>query len=507
MMKNFKEKLPPKWESIFLKELVSFNGVFSDGDWIESKDQDSNGNVRLIQLADIGEFKFLDKSNRFLTEKKALDLKCLHLLEGDILISRLGDPLGKACIFPAQDMKAVTAVDICVFRSGTEHVNSKLVLYFLNSPQVRHLINSQSSGTTRKRITGKKLKNLQFRIPPFNEQKRIVSKIEELFSDLDEAEKSLKNAQKLLKQYKQSILKSAITGELTKKWREKNKHRLESGEDVLKRIFKNRCEKYHKKNKHKKFLKPDITNLPALPNGWVWASINQLFEVYVGSTPSRKESSYWEGNIPWVSSGEVAFCRIKDTKEKITNKGYENSSVRLHPPGTVLLAMIGEGKTRGQAAILEIEACHNQNSASIRVSDTDIPPEYVFYFFMYNYEHSRRAGQGGNQPALNGEKVKSFIIPLPSIEEIKKIIEIIDDLFSKISTLSSNNEMELKWSYMLRQSILKKAFSGQLVSQNKNDEPAAELLERVRKENAEIQRKICQTKTVRIKREKIGDNA
>ncbi|MGZ3382969.1 MAG: restriction endonuclease subunit S, partial [Isosphaeraceae bacterium] len=116
----------------------------------------------------------------------------------------------------------------------------------------------------------------------------------------------------------------------------------------------------------------DASSLPSLPDAWVWATIGQLFDVFVGATPSRGNPGFWNGDIPWVSSGEVAFGRIRDTREKITNEGLGNPQTRLHPAGTVMLAMIGEGKTRGQAAILDIPAAHNQNCASIRVSDTEI---------------------------------------------------------------------------------------------------------------------------------------
>jgi hypothetical protein len=102
----------------------------------------------------------------------------------------------------------------------------------------------------------------------------------------------------------------------------------------------------------------------------------------------------WDGDIPWVSSGEVAFNRIKATRETIAPSAVSGGK-RLHPPGTVMLAMIGEGKTRGQTAILDIEAAHNQNCASIRVSETRILPEYVFAFFKERYLETRRGSSGG----------------------------------------------------------------------------------------------------------------
>jgi type I restriction enzyme S subunit len=142
----------------------------------------------------------------------------------------------------------------------------------------------------------------------------------------------------------------------------------------------------------RKYVEPekvDTADLPELPNGWAWVNIGYLFDVKIGATPSRQKDEYWNGNVPWVSSGEVAFGRIKSTREKITVEGLNNSSAKLNPTGTVLLAMIGEGRTRGQAAILDIAAANNQNAAAILCSHTPIPPEWVFYWFMFRYEETR----------------------------------------------------------------------------------------------------------------------
>lgn len=119
------------------------------------------------------------------------------------------------------------------------------------------------------------------------------------------------------------------------------------------------------KLKYKEHVEPDVSDLPELPGGWLWSLFGQCFYVKVGATPSRKEESYWNGNIAWVSSGEIQFCRIKQTKELITELGFQNSSTQINPIGSVLIGMIGEGKTRGQAAILDISACNNQNCAAI----------------------------------------------------------------------------------------------------------------------------------------------
>lgn len=203
--------------------------------------------------------------------------------------------------------------------------------------------------------------------------------------------------------------------------------------------------------------------LPELPESWIWANIGYLFDVKVGSTPSRREEKYWNGNIPWVSSGEVAFGRIRTTEETITEAGLHNSSVQLNPPGTVLLAMIGEGKTRGQAAILDIAATNNQNACAILCSDSSIPSEWVFYWLMARYEETRSGGSGGMQPALNSRLVRAIPIPVAPIKEMKRIVDEVERRLSVVDVTQQAITANLTRAHRLRQSILQQAFTGRLV--------------------------------------------
>ena len=211
---NNLQKLPKGWALARLEQLVGKDGLFVDGDWIETKDQDPNGEIRLIQLADIGDGGYRNKSNRFLTREKAIELGCTFLKPHDVLIARMPDPLGRACIFPGDTKDSVTAVDVCIVRTGRDSVGQRWLMYFTNSPLLRTTIASLQSGSTRKRISRKNLSKILFTVPPLAEQRRIVAKIEELFTRLNAGVEALKKGLKQAERLRQSILKQAFEGKL-----------------------------------------------------------------------------------------------------------------------------------------------------------------------------------------------------------------------------------------------------------------------------------------------------
>ena len=302
-------------------------------------------------------------------------------------------------------------------------------------------------------------------LPPLEDQRHIVARVEELFTEIDDGEAALARARENLATWRKALLKAAVTGELTADWRAANPA-ADTGADLFARIVDERRLRgvaQRIEQDEKDCMTVDVTNgRSSLPEGWTWARIGDLFDVFVGATPSRTDNSLWNGDVPWVSSGEVGFCRISDTREKINRAALRGSAGRLHPPGTVMLGMIGEGRTRGQAAILDIEAAHNQNCASIRVSETSIPPEYIYLVLAEQYERTRRSSSGGNQPALNKERVKAICIPLPGATECRTIAAIYDEASEAIDALEAERVLIGDSVATLRQSVLAAAFRGEL---------------------------------------------
>ena len=183
-----------------------------------------------------------------------------------------------------------------------------------------------------------------------------------------------------------------------------------------------------------------------VPSGWKLSTIEEIANVSSGGTPSRKNDTYWNGNIPWVTTAEVQFKVIKDTSEKITEEGLANSSAKLFPVDTILMAMYGQGKTRGQVAKLGIEASTNQACAAI-VLHTDYEVDYYYQFLVSQYENIREMANSGGQENLSGGIVKSIQVPVPPLPEQKKIAQILSTWDKAITTteqLLANNQQQKK---------------------------------------------------------------
>lgn len=163
------------WPAVNLLDALASAEVFVDGDWVESKDQDPDGDVRLIQLADVGDGEYIDKSDRFLTSTKARELRCTFLKPGDVLVARMPDPLGRACIFPGDPKPSITVVDVCIIRPDPHKHDARWLMHSLNAPECRHQIAGYATGTTRSRISRGNLGKIKLPLPPLLEQRRIAA--------------------------------------------------------------------------------------------------------------------------------------------------------------------------------------------------------------------------------------------------------------------------------------------------------------------------------------------
>lgn len=247
-----------------------------------------------------------------------------------------------------------------------------------------------------------------------------------------------------IERFRQAVLAAACSGRLTADWRAHNDGTV-SGDLVS-------------------TVPSSVVADREVPSNWVVARVADIGTVQLGGTPSRKHPAYWDGDVNWVSSGEVANCRITSTRETISELGLANSSAKVYPVGTVLIAMIGEGKTRGQAAILDVEAATNQNAAGILAARHFVDPEYLWRWALAGYETTRAAGTGGNQPALNKQRVADLVTPVPPLDEQAEIVRRVDQLLQLAEGLQKRIDNAAKRVDRSSQAVLAKAFRGELLA-------------------------------------------
>jgi len=410
--------IPKHWQ---LKKLGEVCFTTSGGTPNRGNSKFYQGNIPWVKSGELDRGLILDTEEK-ISEEAIKNSSAKVFPKGTLLIALYGATIGKLAFL---GVDAATNQAICgIFKN--ENIDSNYLYHFLFYKKPNLV--KQGIGGAQPNISQGILKNLDLPIPPLPEQQAIVSKIEELFSELDNGITQLKTAKQQLKVYRQSLLKWAFEGKLTNK-------KVKEGE---------------------------------LPKGWKWVSIGDIFEVFIGSTPKRNIPQYWGGSINWLSSGEIAFCNITNTREKITEEGLKNSACKVHPKGTVIIAMIGEGKTRGQAAILKIPSSHNQNTAAIRVDEKVYSSVLLYYYLVFKYEDNRKVGSGNNQKALNKERVKSITIPLPPIKEQQLIVSELESKLTVCDKIGETISHSLQQAETLRQSILKKAFSGELLKNHGN---------------------------------------
>ncbi|NBC01022.1 MAG: hypothetical protein GVY15_09215 [Bacteroidetes bacterium] len=471
--------IPAYWKWSRIGEI----GEVQSGSTPSTKD-DSNfgGKIPWLTPADLSDYqgKYIREGSRNITEKGLSSCSARLLPEGSVLFSSRA-PIGytviaKNPISTNQGFKNLIPGD---------SVTSEYVYHYLLAS--KSLAESFASGTTFKELSAARFKKIPIPVPPLPEQHRIVDKIEELFSNLDAGVASLKTARRQVDRYRQSVLQAAVEGRLTADWRQS--HDPEPAEELLERILEERRvqwendyrAKYEAKGKeppsgwkkrYKEPESPDNEDLPALPEGWVWTSLGQAFDVHVGATPRRSREEYWDGEIRWANSSEINQRSITDTEETITEEGLNNCSTDVHPAGTLLLGMIGQGPTRGMVAKLEVPAAHSQNSAAIRVSMSDVPPMFVYFYLESQYQALRRLGSGNNQKALNKGITQKIPIPLSPLAEQKQIVAEVERLLSVADDTAATIDRGLQRAERLRQSILKQAFSGTLVAPDPDSAPA-----------------------------------
>lgn len=514
------ENLPNGWAIATLEDLILPDGVFVDGDWVERKDQDPTGGVRLIQLADIGDGTYLNRSARFLTHEKAEQLNCTFLRAGDVLIARMPQPLGRACIFPGEDRDCITVVDVCILRTGLGPQTQRWLMWTINAPVVRRAIASLQSGVTRQRISRRNLATISLPVPPVNEQDRIVTEIEKQFAQLDDAVNALHHIRADLQLYRAAVLKAACEGRLVPTEAELARQQgreYEPAELLIRGILEERRAKWEQDNQAKATVQskgnsdykwkqnyrepqePIASDLPDLPEGWKWANLGQLAEIQGGiqKQPKRKPK---HNSYPFLRVANVLRGRL-DLSDIHQIELFDNELKKLRLLKGDLLIVEGNGSIGeiGRMALWndEIDDCVHQNHIIRARLWKGVSPHYVSAYWNAP-SGSRRivviASSTSGLYTLSVGKVSLLPIPLPPLAEQRRIVYEVERRLEAIDRIESIVRITLERTDDLRRSILKRAFDGRLVDQDERDETASMLLETLSKTRETTGYEVMKTK-------------
>ncbi|MFC1968096.1 restriction endonuclease subunit S [Chloroflexota bacterium] len=404
---------------------------------------------------------------------------------GDILFSKDGT-VGKVVEINYEKLFIVLS-SLAIIRPFKWFTIPAYLKYLLLSQEVLDQATRFKTGTALTRIILRNLKTIQIPIPPLPEQHRIVAKIEELFTRLDAGVSALNKIKLQLKRYRQSVLKAAFEGKLTADWREAHKGELELASVLLEKIKAERA----RSGKYKELPPLDTSDLPELPEGWVWTRVGEI-ESFIGSgiTPKGGKNVYVSSGIIFIRSQNIYPSGLRlDDVAYITPEINLRMKRSIAYSGDVLLNITGASIGRSTFIPESFEPANvNQHVCIIRMHQ-GILPKYLSFLLNSPFGQSQIfSTQGGvTRQGLNYTQLRSISFPLQSIPEQQNIVEEIERHLSVADETEKTIEQSIKQADRLRQSILKRAFEGKLVPQNPDDEPAEKLLERIITEKAKQQ--------------------
>lgn len=411
-----------------------------DGDWIESKDQDPSGGIRLIQLADIGVGEFKDKSDRHINSETFKKLSCTELQAGDILIARLPSPIGRACIFPGLTQKCITVVDVAILRPDGL-LCSEYIVHAINCSTFRTQVESYGKGATRFRIATGHLKTLLIPIPPLAEQYRIVAKVDELMALCDRLETRQSDAQaahaRLVDELLGSLLQARDAEDFAECWgRVKGSFDVlfttEESVEILASAIRNLAfsGKLLDNPKEEKWVESKLKDVVSFLNGYAFKS--EWFSKQ--GIRLARNINIGHGNIDW---SEMA-CIDADQAEEFKNFRLKAGDILL----SLDRPLISTGLKVAVVSENDLPCLLLQRVAKITPSEDKLVPEFFLHwlhspFFMNEIDPGRSNGV----PHISTKQVGNMDLLLPPLEEqhriVAKITEFIafcDNLKTRIAT-------------------------------------------------------------------------
>lgn len=383
-------EIPVEWEVDEIKNVTSYV------DYRGKTPQKVKDGVFLVTSKNIKRGKIIySLSQEYVLEEHYSQIMSRGVPQiGDVLITTEA-PLGEVASVDRNDI--ALAQRIIKYRGDKEIIDNCFLKYSFLSQYFQDSLDKESTGSTVKGIKGSRLHKLKIIIPTLPEQQKIAQILSTVDDKIDVIDQQIAETTELKKGLMQRLLTKGT--------------RWLSG------------------------VETKDSPLGEIPEDWDIRTIGEIAEVTAGGTPSTKEGDYWGGDIPWMNSGEINLRKIKAVEGRITKKGLENSSTKIIQKNSVLMALAGQGKTRGKVAINKLELCTNQSLAAI-FNFRNAHYEYIFQNLEARYAEVRKMSTGdGGRGGLNLSIIKTIKVALPPLEEQEKISDIFLCVDNKLEVL------------------------------------------------------------------------
>ncbi|MGO3740251.1 MAG: restriction endonuclease subunit S [Marinomonas foliarum] len=375
---------------------------------------------------------------------------------------------------------------------------NKYVCEFLNQFDYMGYVN----GGTRLKLTQANMRKINIPVAPLAEQKRIVEKLDQVLAQVDTIKARLDSIPAILKRFRQSVLAAAVSGKLTEEWRDNATYPAK--DQLYKKLLSDRKrawlqeqeKSYERKEKKfnlevigKKYKEPmtgfsdelDLTQINSVPKEWLISNLDSVSIAVTGKTPSTSDEKNWNGKVPFISPSQILpEGEVVDPERFVSEFAY--SSTPILPVNSVLIVCIG---TIGKVGFLKKESAFNQQINALIPSDS-IKSKFLFIWAKTLHEWLNKTSSAiVNAAIINKSRLCSAPCPVPSLEEQTEIVRLVDQYFAFADIIEKQVQKAQQRVDKLTQSILAKAFRGELVPQDPSDEPADELLKRIAAARAE----------------------
>jgi type I restriction enzyme, S subunit len=418
--------IPAHWDVTSIRSLARLGyKTFTDGDWIESPFIRNEG-IRLLQTGNIGIGTYKEQGFRYIDEETFRSFRCTEVLPGDVLICRLADPVGRACLAPELGCRMITSVDVCILKAAVD-IEPAFVVFALSGVEYLSWMSGICRGGTRDRVSRSMLGSIKIQIPPPDEQRAVVAFLDQETARIDALVAKKERLIELLQEKRTALITQAVTKGLDPSVPMKDS---------------------------------DVEGLRESPAHWEVMKTTWLFSIGSGTTPASEDTAYYGGDTPWITTSELRESVIVATEKTVTNEALRDyPSLKVHPSGSVAVAMYGA--TIGRLGILGVPATVNQ-ACCVFSSARGIESQFWFYWLQMRRPYLISLGYGGGQPNLSQELLRSVRVPTPPVCEQRTIAVFLDRETARIDALVSKVRAAIDCLKELRAAIVSAAVTGKI---------------------------------------------